>query len=127
MERPLWLDRPAPAEPLATQPLRPSSALAAADQLAREGIEARVVNMAWIVPADRDEVVAAARDTGAIVTVPSSGDVAGADEAVVVVPPPESPQPARADVPTTAAASRATARTRVRFIRVFLSSPHDRR
>ena len=32
MERPLWLDRPAPAEPLATQPLRPSSALAAADQ-----------------------------------------------------------------------------------------------
>ena len=34
MERPLWLDRPAPVEPLSTQPLRPSSALAAADQTA---------------------------------------------------------------------------------------------
>lgn len=43
-------------------------AMDAADSLAKEGIEARVVNMATIKPLDRGEVVAAARETGGIVT-----------------------------------------------------------
>ncbi len=44
-------------------------ALAAATMLSREGIEARVLNMGWIAPFDRDAVLDAARTTGAIVTV----------------------------------------------------------
>jgi transketolase len=44
-------------------------ALAAAETLADEGVEVRVVNMASVSPADREAVVAAARETGAIVTV----------------------------------------------------------
>ena len=42
-------------------------ALRAADQLAREGIEARVLNMSTIRPLDADALESAARDTGAIV------------------------------------------------------------
>ena len=44
-------------------------ALEAAEELAGRGIEARALNMATIRPLDRDAVVAAARETGAIVTV----------------------------------------------------------
>ncbi|AOH82642.1 transketolase [Sphingomonas panacis] len=43
-------------------------ALAAADALAAEGISARVVNMATITPLDETTILAAARETGAIVT-----------------------------------------------------------
>ncbi|MCW4463492.1 transketolase family protein [Sphingomonas sp. BT-65] len=43
-------------------------ALAAAEVLAAEGIEARVVNMATIAPLDEAAVLAAARETGGIVT-----------------------------------------------------------
>jgi len=43
-------------------------ALAAAYTLATEGISARVVNMATITPLDEEAILAAARDTGAIVT-----------------------------------------------------------
>ena len=43
-------------------------ALDAADRLAAQGIAARVVNMATIAPLDEKAVLAAARDTGAIVT-----------------------------------------------------------
>ena len=42
-------------------------ALEAAETLAREGIEARVLNMATIRPLDVDALAEAARDTGAIV------------------------------------------------------------
>lgn len=45
-----------------------SRALEAADRLAAEGVSARVVNMATIKPIDRAEIVAAAEETGAIVT-----------------------------------------------------------
>ena len=62
-----------------------------------------------------------------MVTVPSPGDVVAGGVAVVVVPPPDPPQPASADAPSAAAAMRASARTRVPFTLVFLSSPHDRR
>ena len=44
-------------------------ALEAAEELAGRRIEARVLNMATIRPLDREAVVAAARETGAIVTV----------------------------------------------------------
>ncbi len=43
-------------------------ALRAADLLASEGVSARVLNMATVKPIDRDAVISAARDTGAIVT-----------------------------------------------------------
>jgi transketolase len=45
-----------------------SVSLDAADLLAREGIAARVVNMHTLRPVDQETIVAAARDTGAIVT-----------------------------------------------------------
>jgi transketolase len=44
------------------------AAIVAHDRLAEEGISARVVNMATVKPVDADEVDAAARETGAIVT-----------------------------------------------------------
>jgi transketolase len=44
------------------------AAIVAHDRLAAEGISARVVNMATVKPVDGDEVEAAARETGAIVT-----------------------------------------------------------
>ena len=43
-------------------------ALDAADLLAPEGIDARVINLHTLAPPDQDAVIAAARDTGAIVT-----------------------------------------------------------
>ncbi len=43
-------------------------AVAAAETLALEGIEARVINMATIAPLDEAAILAAARETGAIVT-----------------------------------------------------------
>ena len=45
-----------------------SRALEAAGELARQGIEARVLNMATIAPLDEAAVVAAAAETGRIVT-----------------------------------------------------------
>jgi transketolase len=44
-------------------------ALEAAEELADRGVEARVLNMATVRPLDREAVVAAARETGALVTV----------------------------------------------------------
>ncbi|MFD8863454.1 transketolase family protein [Streptomyces sp. NPDC059590] len=45
-----------------------SRALEAADLLGKDGISARVLNMTFVEPLDVDAVVAAARETGAIVT-----------------------------------------------------------
>ena len=45
-----------------------AAALIAAEALEKDGISARVVDMATVKPLDEDEVLAAARDTGAIVT-----------------------------------------------------------
>jgi transketolase len=44
------------------------AAVKAAELLASEGVDARVINMATIKPVDRDAVLTAARETGAIVT-----------------------------------------------------------
>lgn len=52
------------------------AALVAAETLHAEGIEARVINARFVRPLDRDAVVAAARDTGRIVTV-EEGILAG--------------------------------------------------
>ena len=43
-------------------------ALDAAESLAPDGIDARVINLHTLAPADQDAVIAAARETGAIVT-----------------------------------------------------------
>lgn len=45
-----------------------SESLAAAEILKKEGIEARVINMHTIKPIDKDAIIAAAKETGAIVT-----------------------------------------------------------
>lgn len=70
-------------------------ALNAAQVLADDGIEARVLNMAWIKPFDRDVVIAAARETGAIVTAEEAtvgGGLGGAVAECVVA---EYPVPVR--------------------------------
>jgi transketolase len=56
--------------------------LEAAEMLAREGIEARVINMSTIKPIDRDAVLAAARETGAIVTAEEHSVIGGLGGAV---------------------------------------------
>lgn len=45
-----------------------SEALIAADELAKEGIECRVLDMFTIKPLDKEAIIAAAKETGAIVT-----------------------------------------------------------
>ena len=66
-------------------------ALEAAEELSGHGVEARVLNMATLRPLDQDAVVAAARETGAIVTVEEHtvhGGLGGAvAEAVVATHP----------------------------------------
>jgi pyruvate/2-oxoglutarate/acetoin dehydrogenase E1 component len=46
--------------------------LEAAEVLANQGVQARVINMHTIKPIDADTVVRAAKETGAIITTPSS-------------------------------------------------------
>jgi len=46
-----------------------SRALEAADNLARPGIEVRVLNMSTLKPLDEDAIVSAAEETGALLTV----------------------------------------------------------
>jgi transketolase len=64
-----------------------SRALAAASDLAKQGVQARVVNMSTITPMDANEVHAAAVDTGAILTVEESvtrGGLGGAVAEIIV-------------------------------------------
>jgi transketolase len=60
-------------------------ALQAAEALAAAGISARVLNMATIKPIDRDAVIAAARETGAIVTAEEHQTNGGLGSAVARV------------------------------------------
>ncbi len=60
-------------------------ALAAAELLKNEGIAARVVNMATIKPIDRDIIVKAASETGAIVTAEEHNVIGGLGGAVAEV------------------------------------------
>ncbi len=61
------------------------AAVKAADFLANEGISARVLNMATVKPVDREAVIAAARDTGAIVTAEEHQTTGGLGSAVARV------------------------------------------
>ncbi len=60
-------------------------ALQAAEQLAAEGIDAAVINMATIKPIDRDIIIDAAKKTGAIVTAEEHSVIGGLGEAVAGV------------------------------------------
>ena len=60
-------------------------ALQAAEALAKEGIEARVINVHTIKPLDRDTLVKAAKDTGAIVTAEEHTVIGGLGSAVAEV------------------------------------------
>ena len=59
--------------------------LDAADLLAKEGIDARVINMHTIKPVDEDAVIKAAKETGAIVTVEDHTVIGGLGGAVAEV------------------------------------------
>ncbi len=70
-------------------------ALAAAETLAEEGIAARVLNLSTIRPIDRDAIVAAAAETGAIVTVEEHTIYGGLGSAVAEVVATACPVPMR--------------------------------
>ena len=60
-------------------------ALKAAEMLSVKGIEARVVNMSTIKPIDKEAVIKAAEDTGAIVTAENHNIIGGLGSAVAEV------------------------------------------
>lgn len=62
-----------------------ADALKAADILAKSGIDAAVSNMFTIKPIDREAIVKAARDTGAIVTAENHSVIGGLGSAVAEV------------------------------------------
>lgn len=59
-----------------------AESLDAADKLAKEGIEAKVINIHTIKPLDEDLVVAAAKETGKVVTVEEHSIIGGLGSAV---------------------------------------------
>ena len=59
-----------------------NSALEAAEKLATDGIEAKVINIHTIKPLDEDLVVEAARETGKVVTVEEHSVIGGLGSAV---------------------------------------------
>ena len=65
--------------------LEVAEAMAAADTLAAEGISARVVNMATIKPIDKEIILQAAAETGAIVTAEEHNVIGGLGSAVAEV------------------------------------------
>ena len=68
-------------------------AIQASELLAKEGIQARVVNMHTVKPVDREAIVSACRDTGAIVTAEEHTVVGGFGSAVAEVVVEEFPVP----------------------------------
>ena len=70
-----------------------SEALQAYDMLAEEGISARIINMATIKPIDRDIIIKAAKETGAIVTAEEHSVIGGLGSAVAEVVTEECPVP----------------------------------
>ena len=70
-----------------------SRALQAAEQLEKEGISVRVLNIHTIKPQDQELVVRAARETGAIVTAEEHSVIGGLGEAVCTVVCEEYPVP----------------------------------
>lgn len=72
-----------------------SRALEAAGELAKEGIRARVLNMATLKPLDEESVLAAARETGRIVTAEEGIIFGGLGSAVAEVTAQRCPVPVR--------------------------------
>lgn len=72
-----------------------SRSLDAAELLAAEGIQARVLNMATVKPIDEEAIVAAARETGRIVTAEEGIVYGGLGSAVAEVTAQRSPVPMR--------------------------------
>lgn len=72
-----------------------SRALEAAELLAAKGIQARVLNMSTVRPLDRDAVLAAARETGGIVTAEEHTIFGGLGSAVAEVTATAHPVPMR--------------------------------
>lgn len=72
-----------------------AKAMIAAEELARDGIQARVLDMATIKPIDRAAIVAASRETGAIVTIENHNVLGGLGSAVAEVLCDEAPAPLR--------------------------------
>lgn len=68
-------------------------ALTAREQLAAEGVSARVINMHTIKPIDRDIILKAAAETGAIVTAEEHNIIGGLGSAVAEVVCEERPVP----------------------------------
>lgn len=70
-----------------------NEALIAYDQLSAEGISARIINMATIKPIDKEIIIKAAKETGAIVTAEEHNIIGGLGSAVCEVLCEESPCP----------------------------------
>jgi transketolase len=68
-------------------------AIAAADELARDGINARVIDLYSVKPLDVETVGAAARETGAIITVEDHWPEGGLGDAVLAALAEEQPHP----------------------------------
>jgi len=72
-----------------------SHALEAAGMLEKDGMKVRVINMSTIKPIDRDLIIRAARETGAIVTAEEHSIIGGLGEAVAGVVAEECPVPVK--------------------------------
>ncbi len=70
-----------------------SMAMEAAEMLSEEGISARVINIHTIKPIDREIILAAAKETGAIVTAEEHNIIGGLGSAVAEVVCEEAPVP----------------------------------
>ena len=68
-------------------------AMEASRQLANKNISVRVINMASIKPIDKDAIIRAARETGAIVTAEEHNRIGGLGAAVAEVVVTEAPVP----------------------------------
>ena len=72
-----------------------SHALQAAAMLEKEGLQIQVINMSTIKPIDRELIIKAAQETGAIVTAEEHSIIGGLGEAVASVVAEECPVPLR--------------------------------
>ena len=72
-----------------------NEALIAAEKLKSEGINARVINISTIKPIDKDIIIKAAKETGAIVTVEEHSVIGGLGSAVCDVVSAECPVPVK--------------------------------
>lgn len=70
-----------------------SESLAAAEKLAKEGIDAAVINIHTIKPIDADAVIKAASETGALVTAENHNVIGGLGSAVAEVLAEQRPTP----------------------------------